>query len=72
MKKLGVNMCINWGLIWEVGVGEGLGMRDIAKIGLFTYIIFISNMSKYLIITSPYYSSRVLNDLRIFLGNFVI
>ena len=29
MKKLGVNMCINWGLIWEVGVGEGLGMREI-------------------------------------------
>ena len=22
-------MCINWGLIWEVGVGEGLGMRDL-------------------------------------------
>ena len=32
MKKLGVNVCINWGLIWEVGVGEGLGMRDSAVI----------------------------------------
>ena len=32
MENLGVNMCINWGLIWEVGVGEGLGMRDSAVI----------------------------------------
>ena len=32
MEKLGVNMCMNWGLIWEVGVGEGLGMRDSAVI----------------------------------------
>ena len=32
MEKLGVNMCINWGLIWEVGVSKGLGMRDIAVI----------------------------------------
>ena len=32
MGKVGVNMCINWGLIWEVGVGEGLGIRDSAVI----------------------------------------